>query len=318
MEKISRSNRLTLILAGALAAVIVVVVVLALSYPDPEPVATSAGADAGTAPATAGAGLAGQGTAGAAAGTVPADQGNTFCRAYVYKRCNELGIGPTECPGIAETGSAVPRNIGLAGCRSVVDDILARAAGLPEETDTVAAGTAPAPADASAVDAGEYEAAPQDEPLENVRMVAGGGASPASEVDPVAVSHGMERIRQLETEIAVARNTYVGTNIGVQSRLDEMRAIAEEIGTPEAKSAYNSMVQRLGRGGEAAPGPVSAGGASYDREAARAAEPPPAAGNSGPAEATPVQTAPASAVNVQSTPPSAGTTAVVEAAPASF
>ena len=84
------------------------------------------------------------------------------------------------------------------------------------------------------------------------------------------IDDGMTRIRQLEDEIAVQRNTYVGTNIGVQSRLDEMREIASKLNTEEARGVYNQMLQKVG---------------------ATAPQPPP-----GPnaAETAPVQAAPAS------------------------
>lgn len=267
MEKLSRGNIVTLVLAGGFVLVVVVVAVLMSGSPSVSTSTVTSAVSNGEAP------VAGTVSPPPASGTESApaggamvqapvsaitDQGNSFCRSYVFKRCNELGLVPSECASIAETGAGIPRQLGVAGCRDGVDPLLNKAAGLPEpdqeqEEGAAAEGEPPAEED----DNVESPVAPTDQPAPEPAAAGGAKEGGSATVDPDVASRRMERMRQLETEINVARNTYVGTNIGVQSRLDEMRAIAEELDTPEAKANYNSMLQRLGRSDGQGPVPPS-------------------------------------------------------------
>jgi len=311
---------MTYILIGVLAVVVLVVAVLVLTYPDGTAVREGAAGsvnpgvtdDAGAGSAD---GAAGQGAVGVS-GFAQAEQVNTFCRSYVYKRCNELVIGPTDCRGIADAGSDVPTTLGLAGCRSVVDEILARVAGIPPENIVSAPAVGGVVVDVVEPDAepsagtGEDAAGePEDEPGAGQAGSAGIREPSAAGPDPASAAAAMDRMRQLETEIAFARNNYVGTNIGVQSRLDEMRAIAEEIGTAEAKEAYNAMLVKIGRVAPGAAGGSAGGGSS----ATRSSSP-----SGGGAVSEPTVAAPSSAAQAQVVTESAGPAPVVEAAPSSF
>ncbi len=320
MEKLSRKDRTTYILAAVLGAVLLVVGVLVLTYPDP--VVDGPAFDAGAIPAAAGGSApSGQDRTGSAVASGPAvDPGNTLCRSYVYKRCNELQIVPTDCRGAAETAAGVPKNLGLAGCRSVIDDTLARMAGVtPEQVaaydpDAARGDDAGAPGVVTDTDVVEPDAGSAvgagEEPPEASAQAGAGVDRPAR--DPAEVAKAMERMRQLETEISFARNTYVGTNIGVQSRLDEMRAIAEDVGTPEARSAYDSMLATLGRGQD-----DSAVGPTQGASASPGSGPNPVQDGGRPVS-PPVQAAPSSIGAAQPVTGSSSSAPVVEAAPASF
>ncbi len=267
MEKMSRGNIVTLALAGGFVLVVVVVALLMSVSPNGSTsTVTSAVSNVEAPAASTVSPLPPSGTESVPAGgsmvqapvSAITDQGNSFCRSYVFKRCNELGLVPSECASIAETGAGIPRPLGIAGCRDGVDPLLNRVAGLPEpgqERDEVAEaeGERTAEEDENVESVG----VPTNRPTQEPATAGGATERRSAAVDPDVASSRMERMRQLETEINVARNTYVGTNIGVQSRLDEMRAIAEELDTPEAKANYDSMLQRLGRSDGNTPVPPS-------------------------------------------------------------
>ena len=306
-------------LVGVLAVVVLVVAVLVLTYPDGSAVPEGAGGNANTGgtdlAVSDDGGSAARGLA-AAAGFAQGEQANTFCRSYVYKRCNELIIGPSDCSGIADAGADVPPNLGLAGCRSVVDEILARVAGIPEENVVAAPAVGGVVVDVVEPDAeaatgnGDEQVQESEEETGTAQAgPAGAAGQPVEGPDPASVAAAMERIRQLETEIGFARNNYVGTNIGVQSRLDEMRAIAEEIGTAEAKEAYNAMLVKIGR-----VGPGSVGGSGGGGPVATQPSSPSGWVN----VSTPVVAAPGSVGQAQVVTETAAPAPVVEVAPSSF
>ena len=179
-------------LVGVLAVVVIVVAVLVLTYPDGSNIepGPAGNADHGVTPADAGA-QADDGTAGSVGGVVsgPAqvDQVNTFCQSYVYKRCNELVIGPSDCRGIVDAGADVPQNLGLAGCRSVVDEILARVAGIPEENILAAPAVGGVVVDVVEPDA-ETAVGPGNEPAQESEDEAGTGQSGPAGVESPAVA----------------------------------------------------------------------------------------------------------------------------------
>jgi len=287
---------------GVLVCVVGILILTSMPSPD---VDDSGGFDAGAVPAPTYVPAPRPVPARPEAGAVPVEEGNSFCKAYVYKRCNELGVGPATCSDIALAGAEVPPVLGIAGCRETVDQMLQRLG--PDGGGSAAVGEAGS-LDASAVAPGPDAVAENEGEAPGTAPEQAEQARPAGP-DPETVARGMERIRQLETEIAVARNTFVGTNIGIQARLDEMRSIAEQIGTEEARATYNSMLDKLGsvaaaRGADSSEGSSSGRGASSSSGSAAA---------SSPVSAAPVESAP-----VQAVPATAAPSSVIQAAPSSF
>ncbi len=236
------SGRLTAILAVIFVAVAVVGLIVATT-----------GRDSYVAPVSIDAGMIPN---GAAAGSVAQEQApageateNAWCRSYVFTRCNVLAVKGTDCVPISRVAVQVPLASGVAGCRAAVDAMLADAAGIRDDGDAVVAvvdaggaggeGQASASGSVAQVAADEQEKAEDGAPPEVVKK----------KIDPEVNAAGIARINQLMTEIDVARNTYTGTGIGVQARLDEIREIAAGLDTDEAKKMYNNLIERLGRAG---------------------------------------------------------------------
>lgn len=266
-EKKSGNTRLTVLMAAVLAVLVLAVAVPLLfgtsepptgeEPPVPEqPVQVQQPSQPAARPA------------GAAARQVP--QPNTWCRSYVFSRCNTAGLPASACMGIARVGSEVPMNSGVAGCRAAVEKLIAaeveRMVRQPEAVDDGQAvepeAAAPEPGTApEGGQGGESDGSDSARPRS-----AGDGQQPyrvpapnvvMKQRDPAADQAAMERMRQLRDEIAVQRNTYVGTNIGVQSRLDEMRDIAGRLETDEAAAAYNNTLKDLGVSSGPPPGPTA-------------------------------------------------------------
>lgn len=261
-EKKSVDNRLTIILLVVLGAVVVAVatplVIMRLGvFQEPVPDLSFEIQEPGPLPSSQVVTTPGRQTASSTVVVperfVPAERAeqNTFCRSYVFSRCNKLLIPGSDCTGIADVASRVPRTRGMAGCRTAVDELIERAAErvTPERAAQVGQ---------------ELKYAEPEKKLEPYRPPAGSEKKQPSKSADVKTGvrgpnvvirkpgqaefdAGMARIRQLETEINVQRNTYVGTGIGIQSRLDEVRDIAEKLDDEKAKSTYNSILKKLGR-----------------------------------------------------------------------
>lgn len=282
-EKKTGDNRLTIILGVILGALILAVVIpvffgdvigrddgLTMTVTDAPPKSKSAEATpskvsrpSATAPIS---------SRGAAAEKIEI---NTFCRSYVFSRCNRLLIPGRECTPIASRAGSVPRKLGMVGCRGAVDDLIAAAAEkvTPEEAAMVGRkipeaelkGDASRKAQTGDREDGSVIPVRRRKFSTRVPSDASGAAARGPRVvistkpKKDNVEKGMERIRQLEKEIQIQRNTYVGTNIGIHSRLNEAKKIAETLETEDARAAYNGMLKRVGRGGDA-PEPGSEAG----------------------------------------------------------
>lgn len=285
-EKKSGNTRLTAVMAVVLAALVLAVAIPALLGTRQPPMEDPAVQEQPVQVSVPSSSQAPSRPVAGAPRQVP--QPNTWCRSYVYSRCNTAGLPASACIGIARIGSEVPMTAGVAGCRAAVQSLIeAEIAKMLERqepadgVDTAESGAVSDQLDAPAAEAGKG-GGPGDDG--GARSASSGDGQqpyrvPAPNVvmkqrDPAADQAAMERMRQLRDEIAVQRNTYVGTNIGVQSRLDEMRDIATRLETDDAAAAYNNTLKDLGVSSAPPPGPT----------------------------ASPVEAAPASAIQVTAQP----------------
>lgn len=180
---------------------------------------------------------------------------NQECRSYVLARCNALMVEPRPCMEVVRSAMGVPVDGGMDGCKGVVDPMLmARASGVQgtqvdvaqdiEITDELGV----LPGQPAVAGAGEKD----DKGKEPERA-----QPPQRRLAPADEAGWMERMAQLVEEIQVAQNNY-GVSTQIQTlRLQELRRLAAEVDTKEAKELFNMVNDRFApkdpqRGGERA------------------------------------------------------------------
>jgi len=174
---------------------------------------------------------------------------NGDCRAYVYARCNTLRIPPAACLPIALDAVKVPLETGLVACREAVDDRLsdaAREAGTNVENE---------PAGGAAVaQPGQDAAASKSAQGGNDGGKAASGRPPATSSVEAAMStrnpspevqaEKLAKVLKVLDELQRGANG-LGTLPATQdARLSEIRGLVEEVGTEDAKKAYNQLRER--------------------------------------------------------------------------
>ena len=200
-------------------------------------------------------------------GQPPPPSVNVGCRAYVFARCNALNIPPASCAPAIETSMGVPVGSAMDVCRAAVEMELRTAA---KEAGTLASAETPgaiAPV-ADAVAPGEQAAAlaaaggaaardaytdpGRDPGVDPGSAAAGATAKPdVPPLPPAERAARLQRMHELVMEIQHAQYTkdYVMTPAAQQARLEEIRRIAEQDGSPEAREIYNALArQRLPSG----------------------------------------------------------------------
>lgn len=160
----------------------------------------------------------------------PAPVPNTECRAYVFDRCNVLRIPPEACLPIAQDGTLVPPTGGFAACRATVDDRLSQEAQRAADRTGGSPPRAASP-DASGPPSPEASQAPAEVP---------------SEVPPRQRAEAMERALQVVEDLQRGAQNYATLPAAQAARLAELRDLAEQSGSPEARALYHRMAARYG------------------------------------------------------------------------
>jgi hypothetical protein len=204
---------------------------------------------------------------------------NTACRSHVYARCNALRIGPRDCVEVAAEAIAVPPEDGHDACLAVVEPMLAARAAARDDTPpppprpalTSGASAPVAPAEAASTPSPEDGAPPAEgttetppgslEPVgegaetktkadEDTAATTGAGAESggpeAEATETLTPRERLEKLSRMQTLIEeVQRASYnYATPPAVQAeRMNELRALADDLGTEEAKALYNRMLE---------------------------------------------------------------------------
>lgn len=203
---------------------------------------------------------------------------NTACRGHVYARCNALRIGPRDCVEIAAEAIAVPQEGGHAACLAVVEPMLAARAAARDDTPPppgrptlVSGAAAPAvelagssPAEAAPPPVGEgttpagdgtadtppepRQPAGEEEDDREASPASGAAAAPTepggtTTLTPRERAERLSRMQTLIEEVQRASYNYATPPAVQAARMNELRTLADDLGTDEAKALYNRMLE---------------------------------------------------------------------------
>jgi hypothetical protein len=172
------------------------------------------------------------------------------CQAYVYARCNALGIPASGCAPAVEAAAAVPAGAPMPACRAAVEEALKEAervyAPAQEEPAAVAVeDTGPAVAAAPVAPTATPDAAvAKDVPKEEAAVAA---PAPAKEgLSPADRTLLADRMRVLVEEIQRAQATrdYTIPPAAMVARIEELRQIVQAEGSREARAIYEALIRQ--------------------------------------------------------------------------